>query len=318
MRLAVVLNVASGSLLGRESAAEEVETALRALGHDYRMFLDGPLMERMEQALAWRPDRLVVGGGDGSIAAAATAIHGWRSHGEGPVPPLAILPLGTMNMVANDLKLPLELPAAVAVAAGGQEKAIDLGEVNGRLFLCNAVLGLPARVAQHRETRRGRLGFLAWAGIARRTILSILREPALGVAIRLPAGWRRMRTRAVMVANNRYDDAVGRPFTRTSLDGGVLTLYIARGVGVWSLLHTAIDSLVWGLARAHWLETHELRQVAITAHRAAVRMMVDGEVRLMKPPLRFRIRPRALTVIVPAEETASAAPAGPGGVEVAA
>lgn len=318
MRLAVVLNVASGSLLGRESAAEEVESVLRTLGHDYRLFLDGNLMERMEQALAWEPDRLVVGGGDGTIACAATAIQTWRGHGNRTVPPLAILPLGTMNMVANDLKLPLDLSEAVAVAAGGQEKAIDLGEVNGRLFLCNAVMGLPARVAQHRETRRGRLNLLAWAGIARRTILSILREPALGVAIRLPGGWRRVRTRAVMVANNRYDDVVGRPFTRTSLDDGVLTLYIARGIGFWSLLHTAIDSLVWGLARAHWLENHELRQVSITARRAALRMMVDGEVRLVKPPLRFRVRPRALTVIVPEAVTDPAAPVGGAGAEAAA
>lgn len=318
MRLAVVLNVASGSLLGRESAAEEVESALRTLGHDYRLFLDGSLMARMEEALAWRPDRLVVGGGDGSIACAATAIQARRSHGDDDLPPLAILPLGTMNMVANDLNLPLELSEAVTVAVGGKEKAIDVGEVNGRLFLCNAVLGLPARVAQHRESRRGRLGVLAWAGIARRTILSILREPALGVAIRLPGGWRRVRTRAVMVANNRYDDVVGRPFTRTSLDDGVLTLYIARGVGLWSLLHTALDSLAWGLARAHWVESHELGQVAITARRAALRMMVDGEVRLMKPPLRFRVRPRALTVIVPEAAIASAAPIGRDGAEAAA
>ena len=114
MRVAVVLNASAGSLLGRHEAEAEAAGHLEAAGLDAILVPDHPegLCARLEDALAHGADAVVVGGGDGTIAAAAARLMKTGTA-------LGILPLGTMNMLAKDLGIPLALDAAADALARG-------------------------------------------------------------------------------------------------------------------------------------------------------------------------------------------------------
>src|SRR4051794_30612385 len=120
-RVAVVINARSGGLLGREQAAEEVAERLEAAGLEAILIAEDAapdLDARLDLALATGAEAIIVGGGDGTISAAAQRLAGTATA-------LGILPLGTMNMLAKDLGIPLDLTAAAAALAAGTTRVID-------------------------------------------------------------------------------------------------------------------------------------------------------------------------------------------------
>lgn len=295
MRLVLVANAASGSF--RDGlTSEAIRARLVAAGFDLAPEPDPglPLPERLARAAGTEGVAAVaVAGGDGTLNCAAGILAGTGVA-------LAVLPLGTMNLLAKDLDIPLDLDAAIAALRTGAPRAVDLGEVNGAVFLINSVIGLPARVARHREKLRGRgFGPLGLMRLALATLRHLGPYPRLRVTVSVAGRRERLGLRMLCVVNNDYAEAPGRILERERVDGGGLTLYIARRLPPWRLAR-----LAFGFAAGTWrtmpgLERHEGGGVAISAGRRALRVMNDGEMRLIASPLRYRLRPRALTVIAP-------------------
>ena len=152
MRVHAVINKKAGSALGYsvDQLANEAETAFRDAGHEITIDVVEPedIEAALDKAVAAAPDILVAGGGDGTIRCAAS-----RLLGSGIA--LGILPLGTVNRLARDLHIPLDPRAASHVLASGGYREIDVAEVNGEIFLCNSMLGLPSEVSQERQNLRG-------------------------------------------------------------------------------------------------------------------------------------------------------------------
>lgn len=299
MRIALVANAASGSFHDGLSP-EAIRARLAAAGLDLAPEPDPdlPLPERLTRAARSEGVTVVaVAGGDGTLNCAAGMLAG-----SGVA--LGILPLGTMNLLAKDLGIPRDLDAAIALLRTGRPRAVDVGEVNGAVFLINSVIGMPARMARHREGRRGRrLGPLGLLRLVLATLRHLGPYPRLRSTVTLGGRRERVRLRLLCVVNNDYAEAPGKILERERVDGGRLTLYIARRLPPWRLARLAL-----GFATGTWrgvpgLERHEASGLAISAGRRALRVMNDGEIRLIASPLRYRLRPRALTVIVPAEMT---------------
>ncbi|PWS38094.1 diacylglycerol kinase [Falsiroseomonas bella] len=295
MRVAVVLNRSAGSLLGREEAEAEVARLLADAGLEALLVPDRDegLAARLESAVAHGAEAVVVGGGDGTIAAAAARLAGTGTA-------LGILPLGTMNMLARDLGIPLELHEAATALARGTIRRIDVAEVNGHVFLCNALIGSPSWLGRHRERHRGRASLRTRFAFALAGLRAEWRHRPMRLSVALD-GRRPVRlwTRALAVASNRYAEGFGLVMARTGLDAGELTLYVARRYGLWWWVR-----LLFGMLFGTWRGTslvHEraAREVAIRSPRTALRVMADGEALVLTTPLTFRIRPLALRVIVP-------------------
>jgi len=302
--VAIVVNAASGGLNRDPAAHDAIAHAFEAAGLR-PVFVPpdaGDLRQRMRLALAERASAVVVAGGDGSILCAAEVLIG------SPVP-LGIIPMGTMNVLARDLGLPIgNVAAAAAVIAGGEVRAIDVGQVNGQFFLCGAMLGLPARLARVREAGRHMPALRLWLRLARATLRALARYAPLSVAMTTESGFQRMRVSSLIITPNPLSEASMASLGRTRLDGGMLAVYAFERLNLADALRLFFKA-VFG----HWQDdpavTESLvRRVAIAVPRRAVRVMLDGEVQLMRPPLRFRIRPGALRVIVPKRETAETPP----------
>ncbi len=237
-------------------------------------------------------DAVVVGGGDGTVSAAASVLAGSDV-------PLGILPLGTLNHFARDLGLPLDLEGAVRLIASGRVRPVDVGEVNGRVFLNNSSLGVYPHLVAERDRYR-RHGPARWAAAALAFCRVLWRLPRPRVRV-LACGWAAVRrTTCLFIANNMYQLDAFASATRLRLDTGELCLYMPNREGRLALLVLAIRALLGRLEAERDFTRVSLESVEISVRRRRrVRVALDGESLVFRPPLRYRIRPCALRVIVP-------------------
>ena len=295
MELFVALNSASGAL-GRESPEQRVAELCREAGREATVVatddLDA-LCESVRRGLERGARTILVGGGDGTLSRVAALLLERDAA-------LGILPLGSFNHFARDLGIPLGLDAAVRTALGGASRRIDVGEVNGRVFLNNASLGLYPSFVRLRE-QGGARGPTRWLVRLRAAVRALRRRKEIVVRIRVGEASTVHRTPIVMVANNEYRATGLELGTRPSLSGGRLAIYIVKGGGrrhvlrlAWRMLTNRVrDELEVVLAEAATLESRRPR----------IHVASDGDVQLMAPPLEFRIRPAALQVLLPPQTT---------------
>ena len=248
--------------------------------------------DAMRDAVARRPAALVAGGGDGTVNAAAAAVAGTGI-------PLAVLPLGTRNHFARDAGIPLELEPAVGVAIGGVQRPVDVAEVNGEIFVNNSSIGVYPTIVRLRQEYQGR-GRGKWLALAWASLAVLRRSPFLGARLMVDGAPLVRRTPFVFVANNEYRMEGLRAAERETLDGGRLAVYVMNASGRRSLLWLGLQVLAGRTRDLRELDLLHATDVIVETRRRWIQVARDGEVSTMTAPLAYRIRPRALTVLVPA------------------
>jgi len=238
-----------------------------------------------------RGHMVVAGGGDGTVNAVASALAGTGKT-------LGVLPLGTCNHFAKALGLPLDLRGAVRTALTGRGRTVDVGEVNGQIFLNNSSLGLYPTLVTGRIAEQKR-GHRKWVALAVAT-LSCLRHPLpLLVSLRLDGAEPLMRrTPLLFVGNNHYCMTGTHRGGRTRLDAGELWMCIAHETRYAALLGVTARALAGHLRPAD-LEMRSMADLWVGTRRHTVAVAWDGEVSKMRTPLHYRICPAALRVMVP-------------------
>lgn len=299
MKIAVVLNLNAGTLMGMpgDEAASSVAGTFRRHGAEIEVAAieAAHCVAEIKKAVASDADVVLVGGGDGTIATAANLV---MPTGKA----MGILPLGTMNLLARDLGLSLDLQEAVESLATGTIRGIDVGSVNGEYFLNNSVLGIYPTMVQERERQRGAHNLKKWPAMAVAAVKALHRYPMLDVTIDLGAGPKRVRTPILAVASAPYEKGYGPVLRRPSLEGGKLGVYLAHHRSPWAMMR-----LIARMGFGTWAEDEELDSMTtdmITVHsrRRRLRVANDGEVRIMTPPLTYRIHPKGLRMLVPGPE----------------
>jgi diacylglycerol kinase family enzyme len=291
----VIVNTTAGP--GRQDdRLEQVEEAFTAAGIEARIVpcrKATDLVDLARKEARAKPKALVAGGGDGTVNAVASVVAGSGTA-------LGVLPLGTLNHFARDMRIPLALDEAARAIAANRQVRIDVGEVNGRLFLNNSSIGLYPQIVRQRETQQRRLGrskrsAMFWA------ILTVLRRhPFLDVHLKLDNRDQHRRSAFVFIGNNAYEMEGFNIGKRDRLDAGCLSVYLSQRRGRFALIALALRALVGRLKQAKDFEallTHSLR---IETRHKRIAVATDGEVSVMDMPLQYRARPGALRVIVPA------------------
>lgn len=292
----VVVIVNGGAGKGHdEAAADDLRAKLRDAGLDAELVLaDGG--ERMiataRRALEEGARLVAAGGGDGTINAVASVMV------DSGVP-FGVLPLGTLNHFAKDLGIPLDLDAAVHNLATGRPAQVDVGEVNGRIFLNNSSLGLYPDIVRDRERQQRRLGRGKWPAAAWAALAALRRYPFLSMRLGVNGETLARRTPFVFIGNNAYTMEGLSIGERARLDEGVLSLYVAQHPTRLGLLRFAFDALRGRLGQERDFDVLHAPAFDIDTHKRRLLVATDGEVTAMNPPLRYRMRPGALTVLVP-------------------
>jgi YegS/Rv2252/BmrU family lipid kinase len=286
-RLAVVTNPSSAG--GRSlKLMPEVKAQLESLGLPHRFVETRDIGHAAEAAgeAAAAGEVVVAMGGDGVVGALAGAV---RDKGR-----LAVLPAGRGNDFARELAIPPDMVGACRVIAEGQERRLDLAEVNGRPFVCIASTGFDSeanRIANQARLIRGNLVYLyaalralaAWKP-ARFTVRMDDREEAF-------AGY------TVAVANTRFYGGGMRVAPCAKPDDGMFDVvfvernsklrFLANLPKVFSGKHVEVDGV----------RSFRGREVQIEADRA-FDVYADGEA-LTELPANVRVLPGLLRVIVP-------------------
>jgi diacylglycerol kinase family enzyme len=247
------------------------------------------LLELAKDALRRGADLIGMAGGDGSQALVASVA------GRAGVP-FVVIPAGTRNHFALDLGIDREdVVGALDAYRDGVDRVIDLAEVNGRTFVNNASLGVYAKIVQSEEYRDAKVQTAA-------SLLPDLIGPdatPLDIRFTLPSGDEASTAQLVLVSNNPYELAHLRGAgTRARIDGAVL--------GILSVMvHSAADAQKLAALEAAGQVRRFSGWDEWTASELEVRsgspidIGVDGEAMTLEPPLRFVVRPGALTVRLP-------------------
>ena len=272
---------------GRAREAMEWLDRLGATLVEERIPRPGDLPKIIRRHLG-RVDRVVVGGGDGTLNAAAPALVGQDT-------PLAILPLGTANNLARTVGIPMDVEGACRVALGGEAKSIDVGMVNDHCFFTTASIGLSVRITRElSRDSKARWGRVAYALAAARTVA---RARPFNAEIRLHEG-RTIQTRTVqiVVGNGRYFGAALAVAHDARIDDHALDVFSLEARHWWQLV-TVLPALKRGTHRQRedvvGLRARELEIMTRRPHMVDV----DGEL-VTATPATFRVVPAALRVMV--------------------
>jgi diacylglycerol kinase family enzyme len=239
---------------------------------------------------------LAVAGGDGSVAAVAgVAVERGL--------PLAVVPTGTLNHFARDLGSDLARPLrALDAFVAGQERRVDVGRINGRLFVNNVSLGVYAEMLGDPGYRGDKLR------VAQTKLQAIFSDAELRRALRItpPDGALLESVVAVVVSNNPYEFARWDRFgQRHRLDTGTLQVSVLDAGTLEELERLLAGTLLGAVefrpALRHW--TSERLEAGVPGE--VVRAGIDGEPIALEAPLRFSVDPGALRVLVPEGSPAS-------------
>lgn len=250
---------------------------------------------QVREALKDDPEFLAVAGGDGTLRCAAGILADTE---------VAMLPVpaGTRNHFAREVGIVTMDDAARA--ASGRRRRIDVGEVNGEVFINNAGIGSYPRIVRRRKADEKRmpkpLATLAavWADLRSFKKFTVTVEG------------RPYRAWMVFVGNGRYGRSLFDVAERGSLDSGLLDVRILCADRALARLRTMGALLMGKVQDSPMAVFNEVRSIELTLDRPEVDVALDGEVVRLRSPLVFRCRPGALTVLVPDDDGNARDPEG--------
>lgn len=288
-KLKVFLNAAGG---GAQAARE----AISETGLDLQVVQPQELESRLNQEIDGGAKRIVVAGGDGTIATAASLVANKNIE-------LAILPCGTLNHFAKDHNIPTELDKAAAVAADGVVVGADIGYANDRMFLNTSSLGAYVSFVRVRERFERHLGYRIASFFAFVRTWAHLRT----FTVTLELEGKKMQYRSSMVFIGVGERELKLPILGSRVKNGRRGLHvmIVGGRKRARLFALALAGIARGTKEAEKLPEFDdffVDSCRIDLTRSHALIGLDGELAEVRAPLDYTIKRDALRLVVPPPE----------------
>jgi YegS/Rv2252/BmrU family lipid kinase len=292
--ISILINRGGGAASHDPEIGEHVAEAFGSVGLQAEVELvDGGECAVRAKAAAERGDELVVvGGGDGTISAAASALVGSETA-------LGILPLGTLNHFARDLGIPDKLEEAAKLIASRNERRVDVAEMNGRTFINNSAIGLYPLMVRDREFQQERLGRSKKLAMIVASLRTLARFGHQRLVLTVNEEQARVDTPLLFVGNNDYRIDLGAPGERESIDDGCLSVFVMRKKTRAGFIAASIRALFNRARPDDMVQLENVQRLRVASHGSALPVSLDGEVVRAEPPLDYKIRKKALRVIAP-------------------
>ena len=292
MRAVTIVNKGGGSFA--EGAVARLEEALAAAGVD-----SATVVAEGKDCAAFAADHVkrgvqlvIAAGGDGTMSAIAGELAGSGAA-------MGLLPLGTLNHFARDLGIPADLAEAAKIIAAGKVRQVDIAEANDRAFVNNASVGFYPLMVIDRDAQRQRLGRSKRLAMLVASLRTMTRFHARRLKLSIDGGEARVDTPLLFVGNNHYRLALPSAGQREALDKGELSVMVMRSKSLPGFL-AATGRALLGLSRPDdMVRLDSVRELKVDSNRSQLTLAIDGETVALTAPVTFRIRPKALRVIVP-------------------
>ena len=296
----VLLNASAGGGT-KEAVPTQLSEGLAKLGAVARIEVarDGGHLCRLAREAAEGPHDLVVaGGGDGTVSAVASVLVGTDKA-------MGVLPLGTLNHFAKDVGVPTTLDGAISNLVQGERMPVDVGKVNGEVFINNSSIGLYPEIVRRRNKEQQKFNRSKWVAMVKAFFASLREYRFLRARVKANGREFAHTTPFVFFGNNPYDfDSFGLG-GRPKLDTGTLCCWMAKGTRPFGILRLGTRALFGRLRGARDIETHCAPEFEVSTQHRKVRVALDGETKWMEGPLRYESCPGALHVIVPRKEASA-------------
>jgi diacylglycerol kinase family enzyme len=296
-RYLLLVNRASGGNDRGLDAAEVCQSAeriFRDAGHEITSAAIEPerIESEIEKAIQTGIDGLIIAGGDGTVSTAARLLGGTGIA-------LGVLPMGTFNLAARDLGVPLEMENAAKFLAAADSFPIDVLDVSGHACLCTTILGFYPEFAGIFE-RRDHGGH--WWKKSWRLLTGLPRIFAR--ARPLPISWSangqtgRAKTKFTAFVPGRYRPTAGVVPARTDFRSGTMTAYIGTQKSSAAALRGMLDYILGRQEQNPDLQILKAESIVLrSVRRHHCTVMLDGEILRLKFPIQFRILPGHLRVL---------------------
>lgn len=298
MSYLVLINSKGGTARdrGRANLKAQLEDAFAANGEtaDVRMIHPRDLEKSIRAAVSDHDGQqhIVVGGGDGSLSTAASLLSGSGIS-------LGILPLGTMNLMARAIDMPLDPAEAVKALIDAQPVNIDLLKVGGRKVLLHASIGLQPKIIRIREalpyrTRFVRLlnGVIAWLRATRK-----LRR--LRISGKMGNRQFERMASAVLISNNVLPEGIAEMPVAHDMSGGQVAIYITESRKRGELVRLALATSLGVWRQSDLVEEFTTTELVIDADKDSLLVSADGELVTFDTPLKVSILPKSLSILMP-------------------
>lgn len=296
MRFIAVLNRDGGTLRTMDLdafCAGAVETFTRH-GHELECrIVPGPEVTKALRLAATSEgvDAVLAGGGDGTISSAAGIAYETGMA-------LAVLPVGTMNLFARALGVPLALDEALEAIATGEIGAVDIATANGRTFVHQFGVGIHARLVRIRENMSygSRIGKMLAS--LRAIGAAAISPPQFDAQLLTGKGSETRRVSGIAVSNN----PLGQGHIHADrLDAGMLGVYVASAVSTSELLRLAADVFLGTWRASPAVSEREVTEVTLhfPKRKRNAHAVIDGELIRLESTVLLKVHPGALKVILP-------------------
>jgi diacylglycerol kinase family enzyme len=286
-RIKAFLNSACGN-------AEAARDALAKAGFELEAVQPHELETRLKQAIDQGTKRILVAGGDGTIATAAALVA--KKNIE-----LAILPGGTLNHFAKDHGIPTDLGEAAIAAASGNVVKADIGYVNDGVFLNTSSLGAYVTFVRERERLEKRLGYSIASVVAFAKMMAEIRT----FSVTLEVEGKKKTYRASLVFIGVGERELKLPILGNRVKNGKRGLHvmIVQGRRPARLFALALAGITKGRQQAERLPEFDdflVESCRIDLTRPTATIGLDGELKRFRTPLDYRIERDALRLVVAA------------------
>ena len=291
--MVVILNRGAGH--DQSGTRAQIEELFQSNGIVARLLVaqhGGEIPRLAKEAVRSDAEVVVAAGGDGTIDGVAAALAGTRKI-------LGVLPLGTFNLFAKRFDIPSDLEGAVQTVVSGKVAEINVGEVNGRVFLSRSSVGLYPVALRYREKmyrRFGRSRFIALLSGA--TALFRWRN-VMTVRLTTEAGERLSRSRFVFICNNPEELNYFNLRGQECIEANKFAVYLPKPLRSVGILRLGFRMLLRQARENRDFDALCGRELRLDVEPAMVPVSLDGEVEMMRTPLRYELRLRALKVRVP-------------------
>lgn len=272
-----------------EAAVAALKNAGLPLAAAHRVEKREQTVELLRSEIENGANLVIIGGGDGTLSACAEQLAGTDVA-------MGVMPLGTGNTLARSLGIPLGLEDAAQTLAESHVIRMDVGRVNGQVFVNSVTLGLSSEIVHALDGEvKKKLGLLAWPVIGFKVFV---RHRALTLRVRSAERSYTVRTHQMVVANGRYIAGPVASSPDATVNNHLLDVFVLGKADKKSLVGAALQWLTGRHTQAREAKFFRTQSVHIESLRGPVAADRDGEINI-RTPLEITVEPGALRVVVP-------------------
>ena len=292
MKIAIIINSERLTESLQQKLADSTIANQYDLSYDLFVLTAEKITQQLKEMNCKAYNAILIGGGDGTVRSALQILIDMEV-------PIAILPLGTVNLLARDIGYPNDIESLFKIIKNNKTKQIDLAEVNNEIIINHAWIGFYYYILKFRKKHKSILGRSKLLKILFNTINIFNAFPIYKLTLETNDREVFYKTCLVYISNNESLVTLQNFSERKTLSSGLIWITILKCHTRWELVKCIFLALITGVKKSKYISQFSTNKLTITTELNMINAVIDGELFKLEVPLNFTIHQKKLTMIVP-------------------